>query len=72
MKTAPAIPPPRPPKSGNVAGGDDWPNNPNWRRAKWLRFGQIILKVLVVVTLAVALSKLAAALFQFVRIRFFA
>jgi hypothetical protein len=73
MKTVPVMPPPRPPRAGNVlAGADDWHNNPNagWR-ARWFRFGLMGLKILVFLLLAVALGQLALILFSIVRLQFF-
>ena len=73
MKTAPAMPPPRPPRDGNVATGSyDWHDNPNaGRRAKWLRLGRMLAKFLVLALLAIAVSQLGLILFQIVRLEFF-
>ena len=73
MKTAPAMPPPRPPRTGNLATGcPDWPDHPNaGRGAKWLFYGRVFLKFLVLFLLTVAIGQLALIIFQTVRLYFF-
>jgi len=73
MKTAPAMPPPRPPRDGKSATGSyDWHDNPNaWRWAKWLRYGRMLAKILVLALLAIAVGQLGLILFQIVRLEFF-
>jgi hypothetical protein len=72
MKTAPVSPPPRPPRNGNVTlGSYDWHNNPNPKRgAIFHRWGQMLLKFVVVGLLAIAVGQLALVLFQIVRLQF--
>jgi len=74
MKTAPLMPPPRPPRTGNIATGFyEWHNNPNaGGRARLLRYALMGLKVLVLLLLAVALGQLALVIFNIVRLGFFA
>lgn len=74
MQTAPVMPPPRPPRDGNVlAGSYDWHDNPNagWR-ARWSRMGLIGVKYFVFLLLAVAVGQLAFIIFQTVRLQLFA
>ena len=72
MKTAPVMPPPRPPRDGNVlAGSHDWHDNPNaGGRARWYRFGLMSLKFLVFLLLAFAIGQLALIVFNIVRLQF--
>ena len=69
MKTAPASPPPRPPRDGDVTlGSHDWHNNPNSKGgARFHRWGRMLLKFVVVVLLAIAVGQLAFVLFEMVR-----
>ena len=73
MQTQPVMPPPRPPRNGNVlASCYDWHDNPNAdRRARWHRFSLMALKFLVLLLLAVAIGQLALIIFQTVRLNFF-
>jgi hypothetical protein len=73
MKTAPLMPPPRPPRDGNVASGlNDWHDDPNSRGgAMFLRGWRMLLKFVVVALLAVGVGQLALILFQTVRWGFF-
>ena len=70
MKTAPVMPPPRPPRDGNIAmGAYDWHDNPNaGKRARWYRFGLMSLKFLVFLLLAFAIGQLALIVFNIVRL----
>ena len=72
MKTAPVLPPPRPPRDGNVTTGScDWHNNPNSKGdAIFLLWGRMLLKFVVLVLLAIAVGQLALVLFQIVRLQF--
>ncbi|TAK92802.1 MAG: hypothetical protein EPO07_19040 [Verrucomicrobia bacterium] len=72
MKTAPVMPPPRPPRDGDVVMGfHDWNENPNAGRwAKWRRFGRMLLKFLVLILFAIAVGQLALIVFQIVRLQF--
>jgi hypothetical protein len=73
MKTAPVMPPPRPPRDGNIlASNYDWHNDPNaGRHARWHRFGLMALKFFVFLLLAVAIGQLTLIIFQTVRLQFF-
>lgn len=73
MKTAPVMPPPRPPRDGNVTMGfSDWHDNPNaGRTAKLFRYGLMLAKVLVLVLFVIALGQLGLILIQLARLQFF-
>ena len=73
MKTAPVMPPPRPPRDGDVVMGfSDWHENPNAGfGAKSLRYGRMLLKFLVLILFAIAVGQLGLILFQIVRLRLF-
>jgi len=73
MKTAPAMPPPSPPRDGNIAtGADDWHDNPNaQRQGKWLRYGRILGKLVLLILLGLAAGQLGLILFQIVRLGLF-
>jgi hypothetical protein len=73
MKTAPVMPPPRPPRAGNIAMGcPDWHDHPHaGRGAKWLFYGRVFLKFLVLFLLAVSVGQLALIIFNIVRLQFF-
>jgi hypothetical protein len=73
MQTAPVMPPPRPPRGGNLAmASDDWHENPNaGRRAKWFRYGRMLAKFVVLLLFAIAVGQLGLVLFQIVRLGLF-
>lgn len=73
MKTAPLMPPPRPPRGGNFAtDSGDWHDNPNASFGeRWLRYGRMLAKFLVLVLFAIAVGQLGLILVQIVRLRFF-
>ena len=73
MKPAPAMPPPRPPRDGNINPGFyDWHDNPNAGcGAKLLLYGRMFLKFLVFILFAVAVGQLGLIVFQIVRLQFF-
>ena len=73
MKTAPVMPPPRPPRKGNITMGFyDWHGHPGGRlRFLFWRYGRMALKVLVLALLAVAAGQLGLIVFQTVRLWFF-
>jgi len=73
MQTMPVMPPPRPPRDGNIATGSyDWHDNPNMGRwAKLLFLGRMFAKLLVFGLLAIALSQMGLILFKIVRLQFF-
>ena len=73
MKTAPVMPPPRPPRDGNIASAaGDWHDDPNsWHRAKRLCYGRMLAKFVVLVLFAIAVGQLGLILFQIVRLGLF-
>jgi len=73
MKTAPLMPPPRPPRDGNIAtGAYDWHDNPNdGFRARCRRYGRMLAKLVVLILLAVVVGQLGVILFQIVRLGLF-
>ena len=73
MKTAPLMPPPRPPRDGNIASAAvDWHDDPNaGRQAKRRRYGRMLAKFVVLVLLAMAVGQLGLILFQIVRLGLF-
>ena len=73
MKTAPLMPPPRPPRTGDIGlGSHDWHDDPNSRGgAMFRRSWRMLFKFVVIALLAVAVGQLALVLFQIVRLRFF-
>ena len=73
MRTAPVMPPPRPPRDRNMAtGAHDWHDNPyGGFRARYRRYGRMLAKLVVLVMFAVAVGQLALILFETVRLYFF-
>ena len=50
----------------------DWHDNPNaGRGATLLRYGRMLLKILVLILFAIAVGQLGLILFQIVRLQFF-
>jgi len=72
MQTAPVSPPPRPPRDGNViTGSHDWHDNSNaGRRAKWFRYGLMVLKCAVLILFAAGIGELAVVLFRVLRLQY--
>ena len=53
-------------------GSGDWHDNPNAGFGKrWLRYGRMLAKFLVLVLFAIAVGQLGIILFQIVRLQFF-
>jgi hypothetical protein len=73
MKTAPVMPPPRPPSNGNITMGfHEWHGKPGGRFGfLFARYGRMLLKLLVLGLLAVAVGQLGLIVFQTVRLWFF-
>ena len=73
MKTAPVMPPPRPPRNGNITMGfHEWHGHPGGRFGfLFARYGRMVLKALVLGLLAVAVGQLGYIVFQTVRLWFF-